>query len=212
MMSTIFAICAVVSTIVAAAGVPVAIFIFRRQVLIQVFLAFTKRYEDILGSLPESAQSVRFDLEGPLPEESKELNVVLLRYLNLSCDEYCLFKEHILFGTVWHMWEKEMKRTLASALIQRAWRTLKCEFRRYPDFVEFVQLAREDSMATLARWSTMEALTANVASAPAAEPRGTTAGDRGRPPRRRAHLAGRRLLPRLRAPVCRGARPHGRAL
>src|SRR5205085_11922367 len=92
-----------------------------------------------ISSLPVDAWAARFELDTALPAPSKELTLCVLRYLNLSSEEFYLYRGGYLRRDVWVMWEGELKRTLRSPLLAREWRTLKSEFVSYPEFARYVE-------------------------------------------------------------------------
>ena len=77
-----------------------------------------------------------------LPPENPELSLCVLRYLNLSSEEFYLRKSGYLDKQLWAIWEDELKRTLRSGLVQREWQVLKREFDSYPDFQRFVTITQ----------------------------------------------------------------------
>jgi hypothetical protein len=78
-----------------------------------------------------------------------ELTLCVLRYLNLSSEEFYLYRRGYLRREVWDIWEGELLRTLRSPLLRREWKTLRHEFISYPEFSRYVDDAqgREESPA-----------------------------------------------------------------
>ncbi len=108
------------------------------QMNAQLFLEFTKRFEEVMESFPKNAWSTRFNSEGIPPRKSKELSLSVLRYLNLCSEEYYLYKKRWLHNEIWEIWEGELIRTLQTPLFIREWQTLASEFESYPKFKEYV--------------------------------------------------------------------------
>jgi hypothetical protein len=69
----------------------------------------------------------------------------VLRYLNLSSEEYYLFKRGYLRADVWRIWEGEMVRTLRSPLLRREWTKLASEFVSYPEFSTYVEQVQKSA-------------------------------------------------------------------
>jgi hypothetical protein len=111
----------------------------RRQINVQILMKYTERYEHILDEFPKDALLGRFDPHAPLPPESTELTICLLKYLNLCSEEYYLWKHKYLDRTVWVVWEGDLKRIIGSPLLQREWPKLKAEYVSHPDFLEYVE-------------------------------------------------------------------------
>jgi hypothetical protein len=101
-------------------------------------MKYTERYEHILGEFPQDALLVRFDSQA-LPPQSAELTLCLLKYLNLCSEEHYLWKHKYLARTVWAIWEGDLKRMIASPLLQREWPSLEKEYESHPDFLTYVK-------------------------------------------------------------------------
>jgi hypothetical protein len=127
-----------VTVIVGFLGLISTINNYRRQGTMQVLMKYTERYERILDQFPQDALEARFDAK-VLPPQSPQLTLCVLKYLNLCSEEYYLRKHGYLAESVWHIWEGDLKRIIASPLWQREWLSLRTEFASHPDFLEYVQ-------------------------------------------------------------------------
>jgi hypothetical protein len=132
------------------ASVFLALRVYRRQMNTQVFLAYTERYESIMNALSHEARIARLDSSAALPPESAELSLCVLRYLNLSSEEFYLCKSGYLDKKLWAIWEDELKRTLRSQLFRREWEVLRREFESYPEFQKLVGSTQGDRNAAFA--------------------------------------------------------------
>jgi hypothetical protein len=110
----------------------------RRQINAEILMKYTERYEHILDKFPQDALFGRFDSRA-LPPPSAQLTLCLLKYLNLCSEEYYLWKNGYLAKSVWTVWEGDLKRMIASPLLQRAWPLLRAEYLSHRDFVEYVE-------------------------------------------------------------------------
>jgi hypothetical protein len=110
----------------------------RRQINVDILMKYTERYEHILDKFPQDALFGRFDSQA-LPPQSKQLTLCLLKYLNLCSEEYYLWKNGYLAKTVWAVWEGDLKRMIASPLLQREWPDLRAEYLSHQDFMEYVE-------------------------------------------------------------------------
>jgi len=128
-----------ISAIAAVAFVWAMMSTYKGQMNAQVFSDYNKRYDEILLSMPKDAWEARFNMNAVLPAPSKELSLSILRYLNLSSEEFYLYKRGYLRVDVWRIWEEEMIRTLQTPLLKREWQTLLIEFVSYREFYEFVE-------------------------------------------------------------------------
>ena len=111
---------------------------YKNQMNAQLFLEFTKRFEEVMQSFPKNTWPSRLNIEGKPPPKSKALSLSALRYLNLCSEEYYLYKKHWLHKEIWKIWENELIRTLQTPLFIREWKTLAGEFESYPEFKEYV--------------------------------------------------------------------------
>ncbi len=128
-----------------AAGVFQAIRVYRRQMNAQLFLAYTQRYDEIMGAFPADARGLRLDLTGDPPPESPELRLAVLRYLNLCSEEFYLYRRGYLARDIWKIWEKELERTLSSPLLLREWPAVRNEFEANAEFARYVGRVQENS-------------------------------------------------------------------
>lgn len=83
------------------AGIVVAIRVYRRQCNVQVFLEYTKRYDEIMNTFPVDGRKARLNSFGEAPAQSEDLSLAVLRYLNLCSEEFHLWKKKYLSKTVW---------------------------------------------------------------------------------------------------------------
>jgi hypothetical protein len=107
---------------------------YKKQSNIQIFLQYTKRYENIMDSFPEDARFYRLNSDKELPPESNELTIAVLKYINLCSEEYYLRESGQLSKKVWNIWKDELERTLQSNLVRREWPKLKGEYYSYKRF------------------------------------------------------------------------------
>jgi len=142
----------IAQNIITIASVLIALFTFiwgvrsyQNQMNAQLFLEFTRRFEEVMQSFPKNAWSARLNTEGMPPAKSKELSLSVLRYLNLCGEEYYLYKKGWLNKGIWKMWEGELIRTLRTPLFIREWKKLSSEFEAYPKFIKYVNDQQKDS-------------------------------------------------------------------
>jgi hypothetical protein len=137
-----------VATIVTALGgvgfVIVMIQTYKGQMNAQIFSDMNQRYDEISKDFPKEALESRFSLDTALPTQSEELTLCALRYLNLSSEEFYLYKRKYIHREVWKIWEGEILRTLRSPLFRREWKILASEFASYPEFIRYVEEVQKD--------------------------------------------------------------------
>jgi hypothetical protein len=137
-----------VSVVIGIVGVWIGVRIYRRQMNAQIFMAYAERYERIMESFPDF--HLRFDIDNP-PPDSGQLRVCVLKYLNLSSEEFYMWKSKYLADEVWKIWEHELKRMLKSKLIKNEWKNLRKEFESYPAFLKFVEDAQKETLLISAK-------------------------------------------------------------
>jgi hypothetical protein len=96
-----------------------------------------------MNDFPKEAFRARFNSEHELPPASEQLTLCVLRYLNMSSEEYYLWKKKYIDKEVWEIWEHEIKRVIQSPLLRREWLHLAHEFNSYPEFQNFVRRAQK---------------------------------------------------------------------
>lgn len=145
------------SSVAALASILIAVRVYRRQMNAQLFMAYTRRYEEVMSTFPSEARSCRLGLATDLPPRSDGLTLAVLRYLNLCSEEYYLCRTGHLSRAIWRIWEDELQRTLASELVRREWPDLRCEFDSYPQFQSYADKAQVVSAARSASESAVPA-------------------------------------------------------
>ncbi len=81
---------ALISAIAGVLTLFIGIRIYKRQTNTQIFLEYTKRYNEIMESFPPEARPARLSLEDKMPDQSEGLSISILHYLNLCSEEYYL--------------------------------------------------------------------------------------------------------------------------
>jgi len=115
----------------------------RRQWNFNAFTHYTKRYEDIMGEFPSQGYMLRFDLNHQIPSNN-EVRLAVLKYLNMTSEEYYLWCNKYLDNEVWQIWLPEIERTLQTPLFQREWPNLRDEFKTYRKFADFVDQSQSE--------------------------------------------------------------------
>lgn len=118
---------------------------YRRQMNAQILMKYTERYERILDQFPPDALEARFNIR-ILPPPSPQLRLCVLKYLNLCSEEYYLKNHGYLAESVWHIWELDLRRIIASPLFLREWQSLHSEFLSHPEFLGYVEDVQKEHM------------------------------------------------------------------
>jgi hypothetical protein len=107
---------------------------------VSVFVEYVKRYEALMETL-YSLTGID-DLEHKSIPDTEEVHHLALKYLNLCSEEYYLWRAGFLDRGLWKIWEKDIKATLRSNLIEREWPKLECRFGSYSEFSNWVGKVR----------------------------------------------------------------------
>jgi hypothetical protein len=145
-LQTVIQLATLISVVVGFSGLIITIKNYHKQMTVQILMQYTARYERILTDFPPSVFITRFSAS-ELPVQDSKLTVCLLRYLNLCAEEYFLTKHNYLAKNLWKVWEADLKRTIASPLLQREWPLLRKEFESHIEFRDYVDGVLKESAA-----------------------------------------------------------------
>jgi hypothetical protein len=119
-------------------GIGVALRNQRRQLNAQMFIEFSRRFEELLRLFPTEAWLANRNPGQPLPPPSQELTDCTLYCFQFIADVYYLHKGGYVSRQLWLIWEREIKRTLRGPLFEREWGTLAPEFSHDHGFIQYI--------------------------------------------------------------------------
>jgi hypothetical protein len=119
-------------------GIGVALRNQRRQLNAQMFVEFSRRFDDLLRLFPTEAWLANRNPGQPLPPASQELTDCTLYCVQFISDVYYLHKGGYISRQLWLLWEREIKRTLRGPLFQREWEQVASEFSHDPAFIQYI--------------------------------------------------------------------------
>jgi hypothetical protein len=119
-------------------GTGVALINQRRQLNAQMFIEFSKRFEELLRLFPTEAWLANRRLDQELPPPSKEITECTLYCLQFVADVYHLHKAGYITNRLWNLWEREIKRTLRGPLFVREWSSVAAEFSHDQEFLDYM--------------------------------------------------------------------------
>jgi hypothetical protein len=119
-------------------GIGVALRNQRRQLNAQMFIEFSRRFEDLLRLFPTEAWLANRNPGQPLPPPSQELTDCTLYCIQFIADVYYLHKGGYVSRHLWLLWEREIKRTLRGPLFVREWEKVAPEFSHDSDFIQYI--------------------------------------------------------------------------
>jgi hypothetical protein len=129
--------------ILAVTGFAVALSIrsVRDELWLQTFSDYTRRYLDILDSLPEEARVPEgsVDPEALLPDERRRLLISLRRYFNLCSQEFYLRNRKRIDTETWRIWESGIRATMRLPTFRTGWGILGKEYAYFVGFHSFME-------------------------------------------------------------------------
>jgi len=129
-----------VGVFVSLIGVFVSLKGIRRQLWLQTFSEYTRRYSEIMDGLAFEARRPggHFDFN-QLPSAEREQTLgVMRRYFNLCSEEQYLHKRGTLDNATWAIWRTGIMDTVSMPCFPDAWKVLRQEYRCYDDFCTFI--------------------------------------------------------------------------
>ena len=125
--------------LIGSVGVGVALETQRRQLNAQMFIEFSRRFEELMRLFPTEAWLANRNPSRPLPPPSKELIECTLYCIQFIEDIYLLHKSGYIPKKLWIIWDGEIKRTLTGPLFQREWEGVAAEFSHNRDFLQYIE-------------------------------------------------------------------------
>jgi hypothetical protein len=124
--------------LIGSLGIGVALLNQRRQLNAQMFIEFSKRFEDLLRLFPTEAWLANRNLKQALPPPSQELTDCTLYCVQFIADLYHLRKGGYIPKKLWMLWEREIVRTLSGPVFDREWTKIRAEFAHDSEFLNFL--------------------------------------------------------------------------
>lgn len=95
--------------------------IFNKQLRLNFFADYTKRYQEIILNFPENINEAKFDLNG-LHKSDKERTLRYMRaYFDLCSEEFHLKKQSHIDQEVWTIWESGIKFAVSKKAFKDSW-------------------------------------------------------------------------------------------
>ena len=111
---------------------------FKKQLQLNFFADYTKRYQEITLNFPESINEEDFKIDS-LEKEVKNKTLRYMRaYFDLCSEEYFLWKKGNIDNATWKEWESGIKFAFSKPAFRQAWEVLRLDTIYYGEFTEFV--------------------------------------------------------------------------
>ena len=139
---------AAVTALGTLAGVGVVFFQLRqlsRQIKLQRFSDYTKRYQDIVLNLPGDIYAHEFVLKGR--KDGEKIMRYMRAYFDLSYEGWFLRGQKLIGSKFWRIWRVGMKTAMSKPAFQQAWEIIKADGRFGSHFENFIDGIAHDSSA-----------------------------------------------------------------
>jgi hypothetical protein len=111
---------------------------FQKQLQLNFFSEYTKRYQEITLNFPESINEDDFDFDS-LDKDQRDKTLRYMRaYFDLCSEEYFLKRRKNIDQATWDEWETGMKFSFSKTAFLKAWKMLQLDTIYYGDFTKFV--------------------------------------------------------------------------
>ena len=135
------AICSVVTLILTLVSILFALRQLRsvsQQLTIQNFSDYTKRYQEIILSLPENVNDDQFQIEDLHEPDREKLMRSMRAYYDMSFEEYWLNQTGLIWKPIWTIWSGGMKTACSRPAFRQAWQIIGNDSDYGVEFHQFI--------------------------------------------------------------------------
>ncbi|ACB74607.1 hypothetical protein [Opitutus terrae] len=136
----------VIMAVVTALGIIIAIDssrtqlkTFNDQLRLNFFADYTRRYQEIMMSLPENINEPGFEFEQLEKDTRSQAMKSMRAYFNLCSEEFHLAREEHIDAAVWAMWSAGMSHAMTKKSFQDVWRTIQKDTMFDPRFKQWME-------------------------------------------------------------------------
>ncbi|MDL2265644.1 hypothetical protein LJC43_04605 [Parabacteroides sp. OttesenSCG-928-G21] len=112
---------------------------FNKQLKLNFFSEYTKRYQDIALNLPENINDDDFSYKNMLDEERSHVLRYMRVYFDLCSEEFYLYSNNCLDENVWENWEEGISCTMNKKAYKEAWKIINASHFYNGDFEKWVE-------------------------------------------------------------------------
>lgn len=110
-----------------------------KQLKLQSFSDYTKRYQEIILNFPESINEGTFSLDGLASKDLRDKTLRYMRaYFDLCYEEYILHKRRAIDATIWDDWKSGMTFAFSKPAFSQAWAIISRDTDFGSEFNDFV--------------------------------------------------------------------------
>ncbi|WP_137973426.1 hypothetical protein [Pseudomonas sp. F(2018)] len=120
---------------------------FRKQLQLQFFADYTKRYQEIILNFPEQINEDNFSIDDLAPDIRDKTLRYMRAYFDLCSEEYFLWKNDNIDDTTWKEWKSGMCFAFSKPAFKQAWNKLRLDTIYYGDFTSLVKSSINSELA-----------------------------------------------------------------
>lgn len=128
---------AVAAALVAIGGLIYQSFSTRKQIKLQNFIEYTKRYQEIVLNFPEEINRSDFVIVELEAKEREKTMRYMRAYIDLCFEEHTLHQKGFIDDDLWSIWEGGMKTAFSKAAFKQAWKAIREDTEYGPAFKAF---------------------------------------------------------------------------
>ena len=137
-MEELAVIISVLTLVVTTTGLIATVQQFKKQLRLNFFADYTKRYQEILLNFPEKINEETFKISN-LEATDRDRTLRYMRaYFDLCSEEYYLWRQGDIDYETWREWETGIRFAFSKPAFQEAWNILRLDTIYYGDFSELV--------------------------------------------------------------------------
>ena len=111
---------------------------FRKQLQLNFFAEYTKRYQEIVLNFPESINQADFNYKNLEKLERDKTLRYMRAYFDLCSEEYFLWQAKNIDEKTWTEWESGIKYAFSKKAFRDAWSIVTMDTIYYKEFSKFV--------------------------------------------------------------------------
>lgn len=111
----------------------------RKQVKLQNFIEYTKRYQEIILNFPENINEPNFALDALLPEVKNKTMRYMRAYFDLCFEEFTLHEKKLIDNDLWSIWRDGMEVAFSKTAFKQAWIAIKNDTKFNSNFETYVE-------------------------------------------------------------------------
>ncbi|RIJ45491.1 hypothetical protein D1614_22740 [Maribellus luteus] len=111
----------------------------RKQMRLNFFADYTKRYQEIILNFPETINQSDFDYSKLEPEVRDKTLRYMRAYFDLCSEEFYLSQSKRIESEIWEEWSEGIKYTFSKKAFRDAWEIVNLDSKFYSQFKAWVE-------------------------------------------------------------------------